>query len=164
MCFGGFALVRRLRLDVKLSALYRVEERITPRNANEQAVAAVLEKYQEALNTADTNAVISLYLDDGVFMQPYGPSVIGKDALRKAYDADFNTFRLNVKFNTAEVDEVGPGWVFARTNSSGTNTDNATGTKSAEANQELFIFKKDTDGQWKIARYSFSTTNPLRHA
>jgi ketosteroid isomerase-like protein len=31
----------------------------------------------------------------------------------------------------------------------------------AEGNQELFIFKKGTDGQWRIARYSFSTTNPL---
>jgi hypothetical protein len=32
--------------------------------------------------------------------------------------------------------------------------------KSAKANQELFIFRKVTDGSWKIARYSFSTTNP----
>jgi ketosteroid isomerase-like protein len=38
---------------------------------------------------------------------------------------------------------------------------NATGATSHEANQELFIFKKDDDGQWRIARYSFSTTNPL---
>ena len=42
----------------------------------------------------------------------------------------------------------------------GTATVNAAGAKSAEANQELFIFKKDADGAWKIARYSFSTTNP----
>jgi ketosteroid isomerase-like protein len=41
--------------------------------------------------------------------------------------------------------------------------DHATGTRSAEANQELFIFSKDGDGSWKIARYSFSTTNPPRH-
>jgi ketosteroid isomerase-like protein len=38
---------------------------------------------------------------------------------------------------------------------------NDTGATSAEGNQELFIFKKDEDGKWRIARYSFSTTNPL---
>jgi hypothetical protein len=29
-----------------------------------------------------------------------------------------------------------------------------------KANQELFIFRKGEDGQWRIARYSFSPTNP----
>jgi ketosteroid isomerase-like protein len=31
---------------------------------------------------------------------------------------------------------------------------------TSEANQELFIFRKDDDGVWRIARYSFSPTNP----
>jgi ketosteroid isomerase-like protein len=66
---------------------------------------------------------------------------------------------ITVKFNVAEIVEMAPGWVFARTNSAGTTTDHATGAKSAEANQELFIFRKEA-GEWKIARYSFSTTNP----
>ena len=34
------------------------------------------------------------------------------------------------------------------------------GKKLAEANQELFIFKKGDDGKWRIARYSLSPTNP----
>ena len=71
----------------------------------------------------------------------------------------FEAITLSVKFNIAEVVEMAPGWVFARTNSAGTTTDHATGTKSAEGNQELFIFKKGVEGAWKIARYSFSSTN-----
>lgn len=129
---------------------------------NERAVVDALSKYQDALNASDTDAVMPLYVDDGVFMPPSSPSAVGRDALRKAYDAVFEAITLNVEFKIAEVVEVGPGWVFARTNSAGTNTDNATGRKSAEANQELFIFKRDSDGKWKIARYAFSTTNPLR--
>ena len=31
---------------------------------------------------------------------------------------------------------------------------------TAEANQELFIFTKGEIGEWRIARYSFSPTNP----
>jgi uncharacterized protein (TIGR02246 family) len=129
-------------------------------NANEKAVADVLAKYQDALNNSDTNAVMRLYADDGVFMPPYSLSAIGAAAVRQAYDAVFKAIKLSVKFSVAEVVEMDPNWVFARTNSAGTTTINATGAKSAEANQELFIFGKGGDGSWKIARYSFSSTNP----
>jgi ketosteroid isomerase-like protein len=47
-----------------------------------------------------------------------------------------------------------------RTNSAGTTGHASTGRTTAEANQELFIFRKDGDGKWRIARYSFSPTNP----
>jgi uncharacterized protein (TIGR02246 family) len=128
--------------------------------ANEQAVAGVLAAYNEALNSSDTNAVMPLYTDDGVFMPPYSPSAVGLAAVRKAYEAVFSAIRLTVKFNIAEIVEMGPDWVFARTNSAGSTLNHATGKASAEGNQELFIFRKDRDGKFKIARYSFSTTNP----
>ena len=94
---------------------------------------------------------------------PYSQSAVGSAAVRKAYDAVFKAITLNVKFTIAEIVELGPGWAFARTNSAGTTTDHATEAKSAEGNQELFVLKKDDDGSWKIARYSFSPTNPPRH-
>jgi uncharacterized protein (TIGR02246 family) len=130
-------------------------------NANEQAVAAALSKYEEALNQSDTNAVMKLYAPDGVFMAQNFPSSVGADAVRKAYDVVFKAIKLTVKFNVAEVVELAPNWAFARTNSAGTVKIHATGQTSAEANQELFIFQK-IDGAWKIARYCFSTTNPPR--
>lgn len=129
-------------------------------NTNEKAVAAVLVKYQDALNASDTEAVMPLYTGDGVFMPPYSQSAIGTAAVRKAYDGVFKAITLKVKFTIAEIVEMSPNWVFARTNSAGTTTDHTTGAKSAEANQELFIFKKEPTGAWKIARYSFSSTNP----
>ena len=132
-------------------------------SATAEAITALLAKYNEALNASSTEEVMPLYADDGVFMQPYSQSAVGSGAVRKAYDAVFKAITLKVKFTIAEIVELGPGWAFARTNSAGTTTDHATGNKNAEGNQELFIFKKDQDGAWKIARYSFSPTNPPRH-
>jgi uncharacterized protein (TIGR02246 family) len=128
-----------------------------------QAITALLAKYNEALNASSTAAVMPLYAEDGVFMPPYSPSAVGAAGVKKAYDAVFKAITLSVKFTIVEIVEVGPGWAFARTNSAGTTTDHASGSKSAEGNQELFIFKKDEGGGWKIARYSFSPTNPPRH-
>ena len=130
-------------------------------NANEKAVAAVLGNYQDALNKSDTDAVMKLYASDGVFMPQNSPSSVGTDEVRRAYDAVFKTIKLTVKFNVAEVVEMAPNWVFARTNSAGTVKVYATGAGGPEANQELFLFQK-IDGAWKIARYCFSTTNPAR--
>ena len=132
-------------------------------SAATEGVTALLAKYNEALNASSTDAVMPLYAEDGVFMPPYSQSAVGLAAVRKAYDAVFKAITLNVKFTIAKIVELGPGWAFARTNSAGTTTDLATGAKSAEGNQELFVLKKDDDGYWKIARYSFSPTNPPRH-
>jgi len=130
--------------------------------ANERAAAEVLSAYNQALNSSDTNAVMPLYAQDCVFMPPYSPSVVGLADVRKAYDAVFAAIQLTVKFNIAEIVEMSPDWVFARTNSAGTTLNHATGAISKEGNQELFIFSREKDGKFKIARYSFSTTNPLK--
>jgi len=131
--------------------------------STKDGIIDLLAKYNDALNASSTDAVTPLYADDGVFMPPYSPSAVGSAAVGKAYDAVFKAIKLNVKFTVVEIVEMAPDWAFARTNSLGTTLDHATGSTSAEANQELFIFRKDFDGFWKIARYSFSPTNPPRH-
>jgi uncharacterized protein (TIGR02246 family) len=128
--------------------------------ATEEAVRAMLGRYQDALNASDTNAVMRLYAEDGVFMPQHSQSAVGSADVRKAYDMVFKSIKLQVKFKVVEVVVISPDWAFARTNSAGTCTVLASGAKSAEGNQELFIFKRGTDGNWKIARYCFSTTNP----
>jgi len=128
-------------------------------NSDEQAVAAVLTKYQDALNQSNTDAVMKLYASDGVFMPQNSPSSVGAAAVRKAYEAVFNAIKLSVKFDIAEVRQLAPEWAFARTNSAGRVTVKAARESSAEGNQELFVFQK-IGGDWKIARYCFSTTNP----
>jgi len=134
----------------------------TEATAEKTAIMSLLSSYEAPLNTSNAAAVMPLYDEDGVFMPPNNQPAVGAAAIRQAYDAVFKAIKLSLKFTVAEVVQVAPNWAFARTNSAGTVTVNAAGAKSTEANQELFIFKKGADGAWKIARYSFSTTNPLR--
>jgi uncharacterized protein (TIGR02246 family) len=101
-----------------------------------------------------------LYAEDGVFMAPYSQSAVGKEAVSKSYDAVFRELKFDVKFSIAELVMMAPNWAYVRTNSVGTTGHASTGKTTAEANQELFIFRKAGDGKWRIARYSFSPTNP----
>jgi uncharacterized protein (TIGR02246 family) len=126
----------------------------------EGAIRKALESYNDALNAGRTATVVQLYAQDGVFMPPYSPSAVGKQAVEKAYDAVFDELKFRVKFDIAELVVMSPTWAYVRTNSAGTTAHHSTGKMTAEANQELFIFKKSDDGEWRIARYSFSPTNP----
>lgn len=123
-----------------------------------EAISAVLHSYQDALNNASVDSAVSLYTSDGICMPQHAPSFIGIDNVRKAYESFFAIIKFDVKFSIREVVPVAPDWAFARTNSEGTTDVKGRGV-GHEANQELFVFQK-VGGEWKIARYCFSTTNP----
>ena len=130
--------------------------------SDNEKIHAVLESYEHVLNAGDAAGVVRLYTEDGVFMAQHHPSAVGIDAVKAAYEAAFKAIDLNVEFDIVEIEVVADDWAFARTNSAGTITINATGDQVAEGNQELFVLKKTDAGNWKIARYCFSTTNPPR--
>ena len=128
--------------------------------SDRENIHAVLKAYEQALNASDVAGVLKLYTQDGVFLAPHNASAVGIEAIEATYEAAFKAINLNVAFDIVEIEAVADDWAFARTNSAGTITINATGDKIPEGNQELFVFQKSDDGEWKIARYSFSTTNP----
>jgi uncharacterized protein (TIGR02246 family) len=122
-------------------------------------IEAVLKSYERVLNASDVDGVVRLYTEDGVFMAQHNPSAVGIQQVEAAYTGAFQAIDLNVEFDIVEIEVISDDWAFARTNSTGTVTINATGDKFPEGNQELFVMQK-IDGDWKIARYAFSTTNP----
>jgi len=135
-------------------------------SSGESAVQAdirvVLEAYETALNNSNVDAVLKVFTSDAVFMAPNNPSAIGADALRKAYTGIFKMIAFDTKLHLEEIVQVAPDWAFVRTSSAGFVTIHAIGQRVSDANHELFVFHKDGVSGWKIARYSFSTTNPLR--
>lgn len=116
--------------------------------------------YNVALNSGKTAAVLPLYMPDGIFMAPFSSPNIGIEAVRTAYDEVFQQLAFNVKFDIEELVLMSPTYAYVRTNSGGTTRHASTGKTTSEANQELFILRKGDDGTWRIARYSFSPTNP----
>jgi uncharacterized protein (TIGR02246 family) len=129
---------------------------------DEAAIRRTMAAYNLALNGGSTAAVMPLYTRDAVFMAPYSESSIGPAAVKKAYDAVFHELKFNVRFTIREVVQLSPTYAYVRTNSAGSTRHASTGRTTSEANQELFILQKGGDGRWRIARYSFSPTNPPR--
>jgi len=130
-------------------------------NADEKAIRDLLQRYEKALNVSDLDGVMKLYTADGVFMAQNYPPSEGAEAVRKAYDGFFKAVKIDIKFQIDEVKPVSDKFAYARTRSAFTLK--VLGTDLApmpDNNQEIFLLQKEADGQWKIARYIFSTTNP----
>jgi len=117
-----------------------------------------INKYEEALNAASTEDVIKLYGENPIFMPQNSVALEGLEAVRAGYDHVFNTIHLNVKFTLHEAEEFGD-LAYVRTTSAGETTILANNSKVKEANNELFIFRKEND-DWRIHRYLFATSNP----
>lgn len=101
-------------------------------------------------------AAVLLYTDDGVLMAPENPAAVGSHAFREAYTGIFQAIALNIKFQIAETQLLSREWALLRTTSTGVIKILANGAEIPEGNQELFLLRK-VHGQWRIARYSFST-------
>ena len=131
-------------------------------NADTSAIQNVLSVYETALNAQDTDAIVGLYADNGVFMPQHSLPQVGVDNIRAAYDNVFTAITLDVEFTIDEIELLSDDWAFARTRSEGTVRINATGDSGPEGDQELFLFQRTDRKTWQIARYIFSTTNPPR--
>jgi uncharacterized protein (TIGR02246 family) len=124
------------------------------------AIGQQLRRYEQALNTSDVDSVMALYADDAVFMPQNSPPAVGRDAVRTAYRQVFSAIKLDVRFQIDEVRQLSKDWAYARTRSSGTaKVLSGNQSPGAEANQELFVFHRNADGQWRFARYIFSSTS-----
>lgn len=131
-------------------------------NTDTGAIHDVLSTYETALNAQDTDTIVSLYADDGVFMPQHSQPQVGRESIRAAYEGVFVAITLDIEFEIDEIGLLSDNWAFARTRSEGTVRINATGDSGPEANQELFLLQRADGKTWQIARYIFSTTNPPR--
>jgi len=127
-------------------------------NESKMTISEVLNLYETSLNASDAENILKLYGQDPVFMPQHAPAQVGRDQVRAAYEQVFTTIKLNVTFTVYEIEEFGD-LAYVRTSSAGKTTILANGEIVNEGNNELFVLRKE-DGDWKIHRYIFSTSNP----
>jgi uncharacterized protein (TIGR02246 family) len=128
--------------------------------ADEKAVREAITAYEKGLNTSDAAGVVKLFTADAVVMAPNNSPAVGKEVIGKVYEGLFKAVKLDIKFEVDEVKVLSDKWAMARTRSKFT-VKVGDAAPQPDANQELFLFQKE-DGQWRIARYSYSSTNPAK--
>ena len=136
---------------------------MTVNTPTRSAIEATIFAYFKALSDANIEAILDLYSKDPVMLPFLQPAVLGLDAVRANYEGTFQLIRFEVQTRIKEVVEMSPEWAYVRTDTSGTFTPTRTGEGAQTDFHELFLLRKTSDAQWKIARYSFSPASPLPH-
>jgi uncharacterized protein (TIGR02246 family) len=121
-------------------------------------IETLIQRYEAALNANDIDTILGLYDGDPIFMPQNAPAMVGRAAVRAAYEHVFATIKLDVRFTTHEIETHGDT-AWARTSSAGRTRVLAADVVVEEGNNELFVFKRAA-GEWKIHRYLFATNQP----
>jgi uncharacterized protein (TIGR02246 family) len=145
------SLLSSLTLGLLFSGLAQAD-------ANHSDIQSLISQYESELNVSNVDGVLKLYGENPTFMPQHAPAMVGRTAIKQAYENVFHTIHLTIKFTTHQVEVLGDT-AWARTSSAGKTKILSNNIEVNEGNNELFIFKKE-QGQWKIHQYLFSTNQP----
>jgi len=148
---------RMLAVFVGLLAAGLVGPAQAGRDGEKARIVKVVETYQRALNGNDVEGVLKVYADDGVFMPEFSPASVGLAEVREAYERVFKAIDLNVGLHIVEVTVLSDDWALVRSTSDGKIKINASGAEVTNDSKELFVLQKQGNGEWRFARYAFSS-------
>jgi ketosteroid isomerase-like protein len=88
--------------------------------------------------------------DDIVYQSPGEPEIVGKAAVRKWIAAYFGSIRTHWE-KTSISFIVSGDWAFERYTYKSTDTDKKTGTVSSDVGKGINIYRRGSDGRWRVA-------------
>jgi uncharacterized protein (TIGR02246 family) len=117
---------------------------------DERAIREVHTTWIEAVNAGDLACLLGLMADDVVFLNP-GGAPLGRDGFPAVFSSAHQEFRLRCISELEEVVVAGDvAYTLCRDSLS--VTPHAGGNTMALAGHRITIYRKQTDGCWRLAR------------
>jgi len=127
----------------------------TVRKAIEDAAA----KFVAAVSRGDAVSVAAFYREDAKLLPPNSQMIAGRQAIQEFWQAFLQTGTVQLTLETKDVDsrsdlayEIGAYTLKIQPKS---------GSAMTEAGKYVTIWKRQTDGSWKIAVDTWNTNAPL---
>jgi uncharacterized protein (TIGR02246 family) len=119
------------------------------------AVGDIVRRIESAENAGDSDDIAEMMADDAVIMVPNQPVQEGKSAcvgfVREVLSGLLEEFNRRIAYVSAEVRVVGD-FAFDRGSFSVTVSPRSGGDTTQETGKYLFLYSRDADRLWKIAR------------
>ncbi len=126
-------------------------------DANAKTLAQLDEDWSKAAATRDADRVASFYAEDARVYPPHEPIAIGPPAAKKVWAAYFADPTFSISWKTVHA-EVAKSGEFGYT--AGTYEDSfqrPPGKVVSEKGKYVCIWKKQTDGTWKVVHDIWNT-------
>ena len=126
--------------------------------ASQHQAKAVVERYQQGLNSSDFSIIRPLFAPEAVAEWNEKTTVIGVDNMAEPYTALFKKAKFTTDFQYDAVDLPVENIAIVRTHHPVGQTELhlEDGSKTLDFNREIFVLKR-TGTDWKIILYTFTT-------
>lgn len=115
--------------------------------------------YVGAINSNDVDALMAQLTDDVVYQAPGAPEVVGKAAVREWIAGYFGAY--TTKWEKTSIGfTVSGDWAFERYTYKSTDTDRKTGAVTTDIGKGINVFRRGSDGKWRVAIDGWSSDKP----
>jgi uncharacterized protein (TIGR02246 family) len=126
------------------------------------AVNALRDKFMKTFNAGDAQAVGNLYTADAIVANNHQPTNTGRDAIITADTALFSAYNVKLTLTPDETKTMGDsGYDWGRFTFALTPKAEGTPAPPTDEGRYLVLLKKDTDGQWRVARDIGNSSLPM---
>lgn len=123
---------------------------------DEQAVRDTDTQWAKTAGTHDVDGTVAYYTDDAVLMPPNGPKVTGKQAIRAAW-VTLAAPDVVLTWSPAKVDVSQSGDLAYIVGTYEDSFKDAKGKPAKDRGKTLEVFRKQTDGSWKVVADMYSS-------
>ena len=127
------------------------EEKEISTQADVKAIETLISRATQINNDGDFEAWADLFDEKGIYMPSNAPEITTHEGLVADCKADFDEFKYDIIITPVEINILGE-WAFSRTTVTGTMTNKASGESSKIDVKEIAIYKRQTNGEWKLWR------------
>jgi uncharacterized protein (TIGR02246 family) len=120
------------------------------RVADEAAIRAKDGTFEQGVAAKDVEPILALYEDGAVLFAPKAPAAIGKAGIRTAFQGLLGAPGVKMSFKTTSVDVSRSGDLAMQRATFQVETTDKDGKPSTETGQGMVVWKKQSDGSWKI--------------
>ncbi|HUE84725.1 MAG TPA: DUF4440 domain-containing protein [Vicinamibacterales bacterium] len=120
-------------------------------SADVEAIRAAVTRATEINRAGDASAWADLFADGAIVMPDGAPEVTGQQDLQAFARRWFDPFDVLITIEPLEIEPSGD-WAFVRTAVTGSLTPKAGGDPVTVNDKELAIFRRQSDGAWKVWR------------
>jgi uncharacterized protein (TIGR02246 family) len=124
-----------------------------------QALNAILAEHVAAVNSSDTAATLADFTDDVIYLPPAGPPVRGKPALASFVGSFYEAFTADIGMVAEETILMGD-WAFQWGVLTGAVRPLVGGQEAPLNGKWAYLYQRQSDGTWKIARDIYNSEPP----
>lgn len=125
-------------------------------------ILAAHEQFLEGCRSGSVDDIMQLLSEDCVWMPTNETSLYGRDEVREWFDEYYRDFRITALNQTErDVTMMGSDWAAERWAYTVAIVPVKGGDRIRDDGRFLFLWNRNSQGQWKIAQFIFNSIRPI---